>query len=58
MALGNKQRKTHELWLAATTLLKNFSKRKGWPSQSLINQSLLRKSAFGSGLTKTVFLRR
>jgi len=31
---------------------KIFSKLKGWPSQSLINQSLLRKSAFGSGLTQ------
>jgi len=24
LALENKQRKTHELWLVATTLLKNF----------------------------------
>ena len=26
LALKNKQRKTHELWLVATTLLKNFFK--------------------------------
>jgi len=34
-------------------ITKIFSKLKGWPSQSLINQSLLRKSAFGSGLKGT-----
>jgi len=37
-------------------ITKNYSKLKGWPSQSLINQSLLRKSAFGSGLTDTFLL--
>jgi len=39
------------LLLVATTLLKIFLKLKGWPYKSLINQSLLRKSAFGSGLS-------
>jgi len=37
-------------------ITKNFLKLKGWSFQSLINQSLLRKSVFGSGLTKTLFL--
>jgi len=39
-------------------ITKYFSKLKGWPSQNLINQSLLRKSALGSGLRKTLFLWR
>jgi len=39
-------------------ITKHFSKLKGWPLQSFINQSLLRKSVFGSGLTKTLFLWR
>jgi len=39
-------------------ITKTFSKLKSWPSQSLINQSLLTKSAFGSSLTKILFLWR
>jgi len=39
-------------------ITKILLKLKGWPSQSLINQSLLRKSVFGSGLTDTFFLWR
>ena len=37
-------------------ITKYFSKLKGWPYQSLINQSLLRKSVFGSSLRKTLLL--
>jgi len=41
---------------SCNNITKNFSKLKGWPSQSLIDQSLLRKSTFGSGLTDTFSL--
>jgi len=57
LALENKYRKTHELWLVPKTVLNIFeAKRLTFPEPH--KPVTTKKYAFGSGLTKTFFLWR